>query len=98
MINLSGINPISYHGLICSQFLEYNSCEKSYMFRRLKRIANIVKSDGLISGISWLITTLYHRVIPQKQVIWLADLTILESERISIPDNIEIRCINSIEK
>lgn len=69
-----------------------------HMLRRLKRIADIVKSEGITAGITWLITTVYHRVIPQKQVIWLADLIKLDSERFSIPDNIEIQRFNSIDE
>ena len=68
------------------------------MFRRLKRIADIVRSEGLIAGIKWLIITLYHRVIPQKQVIWRTDLTETNSEGFSLPENIEIKRFYSIDQ
>lgn len=64
--------------------------------RRLRRIADIVKSRGGIASINWLITTIYHRVIPQKQVIWFADLTEIDSEGFSLPDNIVIQRFYSI--
>ena len=68
------------------------------MFRRLKRIADIFKSEGIIGGLIWLITTIYHRAIPQKQVIWCTNLTELNGEGFSIPDHINIERLYSLDQ
>ncbi len=68
------------------------------MFRRFKVIYRKIRSDGLISGMSWLITRLYHRVIPQKQVIWSTDLTLMDAEGFSLPDDLKIQRVHSIDQ
>lgn len=68
------------------------------MFRRLNRLAGIVKADGIIAALKWFIITVYHRLIPQKQVIWCTDLTEFNAEGFSLPDNIEIQRFYSIDK
>ena len=61
-------------------------------------MVSIVKSEGAIVGLTWLITTVYHRVIPQRQVIWLTDLTKVDSEGFSMPEGIEIKRYHSIDE
>ena len=68
------------------------------MLRRLKRMVSIVKSEGAIVGLTWLITTVYHRVIPQKQVIWSIDLTKVDCEGFSMPEGVEIKRFHSIDE
>lgn len=61
------------------------------MLRRLKRIQGVVRSQGIIAGLGWLIRTIYHRVIPQKQAIWFADLTVVDDKNFSLPAGVEIK-------
>lgn len=68
------------------------------MLRRFKVIYRKIRSDGLISGMSWLIITLYHRVIPQKMVIWFTDFTLIDDEGFSLPDDLKIQCFHSIDQ
>jgi len=68
------------------------------MFRRLKVIFFRIKSYGLVYGIKWLIVMCYHRVIPQKQVIWCIDLTKLYAKTLLLPDNIEIQRFDAINQ
>jgi hypothetical protein len=68
------------------------------MLRRLRRMAKIFRSVGILACIAWLIAAVYHRVIPQKQVIWLADLTEVDSEKFLLPNNVEIRRYRSIDE
>ena len=68
------------------------------MIRRLKRLVTTIKSEGVIVGMKWLITTIYHRIIPQKQVIWCTDLTEMDSKGFSMPDNLKIQRFYSIDE
>ena len=68
------------------------------MFRRMKVLYLRVRSDGITAAIRWLITTVYHRTIPQKQVIWCTDITEINPEGFSIPDNLKIKYFYSIDQ
>jgi hypothetical protein len=68
------------------------------MFRRLKALYLKVKSNGFVYASKWLITTLYHRLIPQKQIIWYTDLTEIDSEGFSMPDNVVIQRFYSADQ
>jgi RimJ/RimL family protein N-acetyltransferase len=61
------------------------------MIRRFKHIFNIIQSEGIIVGLRWLFQTIYHRAIPQKQIIWFADLTEIDDTDFCLPAEIEIR-------
>jgi len=68
------------------------------MFRRLKRIKGMIKSDGFILAIKWLSETIYHRLIPQKQVIWCDDISEIESAGFSVPKEIDVQRFYSIDQ
>jgi hypothetical protein len=65
------------------------------MLRRLKAIVKKVRTDGIISGIRWLITKIYRRILPHRQTIRFTDLSEISSDGFSIPDNIQIQRLHS---
>lgn len=68
------------------------------MNRRLKRLVREIDKRGIFGGIKWLITTSYHRLLPQKQIIWCTDLTQMDTEGFSMPDNLKIQRFYSIDQ
>ncbi len=68
------------------------------MFKKLKGITAVIKSKGVVTGINWLITRVFHRAIPHKQVIWFTDLTELDAEGFSMPNNIRIERFYSVDQ
>lgn len=68
------------------------------MIRRLKRLLKEIDKRGIFGGIKWLITTSYHRLLPQKQIIWCTDLTQMDAEGFSLPDNLKIQRFYSIDQ
>ena len=68
------------------------------MFRRLRVLYHKIRSVGIMRAIVWIIITGYHRIIPQRQVIWCTDLTKIDSEEFSLPDNVVIQGFYSIDE
>jgi hypothetical protein len=65
------------------------------MLRRLKAVVKKVRTDGIISGIRWLIIKIYRRMLPHRQTIRFADLGEISSDGFSMPDNIKIQRFHS---
>lgn len=61
------------------------------MLRRLSRLSKEIDKRGLLGGINWLLTTLIRRIFPHRQVIFFADLMEMDSNNLSLADNVEIK-------
>lgn len=68
------------------------------MLRRFKVLCREIKSAGFISAMRWLTFTLYYRIVPQKQVIWYTDLTLIDAEGFSLPESIKIEHLHTIDQ
>lgn len=72
--------------------------ERSCIFRRLNVLYLKVRSDGIAAAIHWLMTTVYNRAIPQKQVIWCDDISEIDSAGFSVQKGIDILRFYSIDQ
>jgi hypothetical protein len=68
------------------------------MLRRLKRLVYIIRHEGHIAGIKWLTYAIYHRCIPEKQIIWCMDLTKLNTDGLLLPDNLKLERYHSMKQ
>lgn len=68
------------------------------MSRRLKRLMYMIRREGFIGGIKWMCYAIYHRYIPEKQIIWCMNLTQLETTEFVLPDNLKLERYNSLEQ
>ena len=68
------------------------------MLRRLKRLAEIIRSEGFVAGMKWLLMAMHHRFIPEKQVVWCNDLTAFDANGFKLPDHVEIQRFYSIDQ
>ena len=68
------------------------------MYRRLQRIISVMRADGILAGLRWLFQTTYHRIVPQKQAIWFADLTEVDDKNFCLPDGVEVKRYASRKK
>lgn len=68
------------------------------MFRRVRRITNEVRTNGIIAGLGWFFKTIYHRLVPQQQAIYFVDLTEINDKDFILPDSIEVNKYCSMEE
>lgn len=60
------------------------------MLRRVKRLANEVRDNGIIAGLGWFFKTFYYRIVPQQQAIYFVDLTEINDKGFILPESIEV--------
>jgi hypothetical protein len=69
------------------------------MLRRLKAIYRVIKTDGLYTGVKWLIVTVYHRLIPQKQIVWCTNLMQREDlAEFVLPDHLSFQRYQAMDQ
>jgi hypothetical protein len=68
------------------------------MHRRFIRIKGMIQSDGFIPTMKWMFVTFYRRAIPHKQVLFYTDLTILDTDESSLPDNLKVEQYHSLDQ